>query len=92
LYHAFWGERGRVLVGAVSMVNVDRTDNRSQNPVGRFPNIAEGEPPVHLLTLDCEEFTANRPPSHDALSSTGEKVFFARSPRNCAPARVHFRA
>ena len=55
-----------MLVGEVSMVNVDLTDNRFQNPVGRFPNIAEDEPPVHLLTLDCEEFTANRPPSHDA--------------------------
>jgi D-lyxose ketol-isomerase len=52
LYHAFWGEGHRVLVGEVSMVNDDRTDNRFHEPIGRFPQITEDEPPLHLLTVD----------------------------------------
>jgi hypothetical protein len=56
LYHAFWGEGGRVLVGEVSMVNDDRTDNRFHAPVGRFPQIVEDDPPLHLLTVDYEKF------------------------------------
>lgn len=55
LYHAFWGE-GRVLVGEVSMVNDDRTDNRFYEPVGRFPKIFEDEPPLHLLTVDYQTY------------------------------------
>lgn len=50
-YHKFWGEqgRGRVLVGEVSMVNDDRTDNRFHDSAGRFPDIEEDEKPLHLL-------------------------------------------
>ena len=45
LYHQFYGEsgRGRVLVGEVSSVNDDATDNRFKEPVGRFPRIEEDE-------------------------------------------------
>lgn len=51
LYHQFWGEEGegRVLVGEVSRVNDDRTDNHFLRPAGRFPKIEEDEPPLYLL-------------------------------------------
>jgi D-lyxose ketol-isomerase len=52
LYHEFWGTESRVLVGEVSLVNDDRTDNRFYEPVGRFPEIEEDEPPLHLLVPD----------------------------------------
>ncbi len=52
LYHKFWGAEGRVLVGEVSTVNDDHTDNRFLDPVGRFPEIEEDEPPLHLLMGD----------------------------------------
>ena len=55
LYHSFWGEDGKVLVGEVSAVNDDGTDNRFLEPVGRFPAIVEDEPPRHLL---CTEYAA----------------------------------
>jgi D-lyxose ketol-isomerase len=52
LYHKFWGVESRVLVGEVSMVNDDRTDNRFHEPMGRFPEIEEDEPPLYLLCND----------------------------------------
>lgn len=52
LYHKFWGAEGRVLVGEVSLVNDDNTDNRFLDPVGRFPTIEEDEAPLHLLVKD----------------------------------------
>jgi len=56
LYHAFWGVESRVMVGEVSMVNDDRTDNRFYEPVGRFPQIEEDEPPLHLLVTDYARY------------------------------------
>ena len=55
LYHSFWGqpECGTVLVGEVSKVNDDRTDNRFLEKVGRFPEIDEDEPAKYLL---CNEY------------------------------------
>lgn len=51
LYHKFWGEagKGKVLIGEVSTVNDDTVDNRFHQPVGRFPEIEEDEPPLYLL-------------------------------------------
>ena len=51
LAHQFYGEKGgqRVLVGEVSDVNDDDTDNYFLSPTGRFPDIDEDEPPLHLL-------------------------------------------
>lgn len=58
LYHKFWGDPGcgTVLIGEVSKVNDDAKDNRFHEPIGRFPEIEEDEPPLHLL---CNEY----PPS-----------------------------
>lgn len=55
LYHKFYGEKGkgRVLIGEVSRVNDDRTDNTFLEPVGRFPAIEEDEPPLYYL---CTEY------------------------------------
>ena len=55
-YHEFWGVSERVLVGEVSKVNDDNTDNRFHRPVGRFPDIDEDEPPLHLLVNDYERY------------------------------------
>ena len=52
VYHKFWGVQERVLVGEVSLVNDDKTDNRFYEPVGRFPTIEEDESPLHLLVND----------------------------------------
>ncbi len=60
-YHKFWGEGGQVLVGEVSLVNDDFTDNRFLEPVGRFPEIAEDEPPLHLLCIDYDKYYPGAP-------------------------------
>lgn len=49
MYHSFWAEGGRTLLGEVSKVNDDRVDNRFYEPTGRFPEIEEDEPPLYLL-------------------------------------------
>ena len=55
-YHQFWGQGGRVLVGEVSMVNDDHSDNRFNPPTGRFPTIEEDEEPLYLLCNDYERY------------------------------------
>jgi len=55
LYHTFWGAGSRVLVGEVSAVNDDNTDNRFRVPAGRFPEIEEDEAPLYLLVGDYAE-------------------------------------
>ncbi len=62
-YHKFWGAEGRVLVGEVSLVNDDNTDNRFYEPVGRFPEIEEDEPPLHLLVNDYDRYYHSGRPS-----------------------------
>lgn len=54
-YHEFWAEpgSGKVLLGEISSVNDDNTDNRFYEPLGRFPEIEEDEPPLFLL---CNEY------------------------------------
>lgn len=56
-YHAFWAQKGtgKVLIGEVSMVNDDNTDNRFFEEMGRFPKISEDEAPLYLL---CNEYPA----------------------------------
>ncbi len=53
-WHAFWGEGGDVLIGEVSTVNDDLTDNIFHQPIGRFSDIEEDTDPVHLLVSDYE--------------------------------------
>ena len=58
LYHKFYGEpgKGKVMVGEVSAVNDDHTDNRFYEKTGRFPAIQEDEAPAHLLVSDYGKF------------------------------------
>ena len=62
LYHSFWGEpgHGTVLVGEVSAVNDDKTDNCFLEPLLRFPEIEEDEPPFRLLVSDYERWVKLR--------------------------------
>jgi hypothetical protein len=56
LYHKFWGAQERVLVGEVSLVNDDVSDNQFYEVIGRFPFIEEDEAPLHLLTSDYPKY------------------------------------
>ena len=53
MYHKFWAEGGKTLLGEVSKVNDDRVDNRFHEKMGRFPEIEEDEPALYLL---CNEY------------------------------------
>lgn len=55
VYHTFYGRAGygTVMVGEVSDVNDDANDNCFLDKLGRFPEILENEPPLHLL---CTEY------------------------------------
>lgn len=55
MYHDFIIEdgSGAVLLGEVSMVNDDNTDNRFYEELGRFPTVEEDEEPYRLL---CNEY------------------------------------
>ena len=55
-WHAFWGEGGDVLIGEVSTVNDDVTDNVFREPIGRFAAIEEDVSPTHLLVSDYENW------------------------------------
>lgn len=54
-YHKFWADK-LTLVGEVSLVNDDNSDNRFHQPVGRFPAIEEDEAPLYLLVNDYSRF------------------------------------
>lgn len=56
VWHAFWAEVDDVLIGEVSTVNDDRTDNVFAEPISRFSKIEEDEAPLHLLVSDYEEY------------------------------------
>ncbi len=55
-WHAFWGEGGDVLIGEVSTVNDDETDNIFRDPIGRFAEIQEDVAPTHLLVSDYSKW------------------------------------
>ena len=55
-WHAFWGEGGDVLIGEVSTVNDDETDNIFRDPIGRFAKIEEDVAPTHLLVSDYRQW------------------------------------
>ena len=45
-----------MLIGEVSTVNDDLTDNVFAEPIGRFAKIDEDAAPLHLLVSDYEKF------------------------------------
>lgn len=53
-WHAFWGDGGDVLIGEVSTVNDDKTDNIFRESIGRFAQIEDDVAPMHLLVSDYE--------------------------------------
>lgn len=53
-WHAFWGEGGDVLIGEVSTVNDDLTDNVFEQPISRFGTVEEDEEPVWLMVSDYD--------------------------------------
>ncbi len=55
-WHEFWGEGGDVLIGEVSTVNDDLTDNVFHTPIGRFSKIEEDVDPIHLLVSDYDNW------------------------------------
>src|SRR5690606_13970687 len=52
VWHAFRAEGADVLIGEVSTVNDDETDNVFAEPVSRFTTVDEDEEPLHLLVSD----------------------------------------
>ncbi|MBF9235319.1 D-lyxose/D-mannose family sugar isomerase [Microvirga alba] len=56
VWHAFWAEGRDVLIGEVSTVNDDLTDNVFRDPIGRFSTIEEDEEPLHLLVSDYDRW------------------------------------
>lgn len=55
-WHSFWGEGSDVLIGEVSTVNDDMTDNIFADPIGRFADIEEDVAPTHLLVSDYDKW------------------------------------
>ncbi len=56
VWHAFWAERDDVLIGEVSTVNDDLSDNIFTEKIGRFSDIEEDEKPLHLLVSDYDKW------------------------------------
>jgi D-lyxose ketol-isomerase len=58
LYHRFWAEGERVLIGEVSSVNDDHSDNHFYKMIGtgRFSSIEEDESPLYLLSNEYEKY------------------------------------
>ncbi|MEX0956867.1 MAG: D-lyxose/D-mannose family sugar isomerase [Rhizobiaceae bacterium] len=56
VWHAFWGEKADVLIGEVSTVNDDLTDNVFEDPIARFSGTEEDEEPFRLLVSDYENW------------------------------------
>ena len=52
LFHAFHAIDGDALIGEVSATNDDAIDNFFYEPLGRYPEIIEDEPPLRLLCTD----------------------------------------
>lgn len=58
VWHAFWGEGADVLIGEVSTVNDDETDNIFRETIPRFSDIEEDTAPNHLLVSDYDRWLA----------------------------------
>ncbi len=55
-YHKFWAEESPVMIGEVSTVNDDNTDNRFYEPLNRFAELIEDEEPEVLLVNEYKNF------------------------------------
>lgn len=55
-WHAFWGDGGDVLIGEVSTVNDDLTDNVFREDIGRFSEVEEDTDPMYLLVSDYDKW------------------------------------
>ncbi|MEL6297918.1 MAG: D-lyxose/D-mannose family sugar isomerase [Pseudomonadota bacterium] len=55
-WHKFWGDGGDVLIGEVSTVNDDVSDNIFEEPIGRFATVEEDVVPTHLLVSDYDRW------------------------------------
>ncbi len=53
LYHTFYAIEGDCMIGEVSSLNDDETDNFFKDPLPRYPAIVEDEAPARLL---CNEY------------------------------------
>jgi D-lyxose ketol-isomerase len=56
VWHAFWAEQKDVLIGEVSTVNDDETDNVFEMDIKRFAGLSEDVAPVHLLVSDYKKW------------------------------------
>jgi len=54
IWHAFWAEGADCLIGEVSTVNDDHSDNVFADPIGRFATVEEDTPPKRLLVSDYD--------------------------------------
>ena len=63
VWHAFWAEEADVLIGEVSTVNDDETDNIFAEPVSRFAEVEEDEKPWRLLVSDYAAWLGQGPGS-----------------------------
>ena len=63
LYHQFHAIDGDGLIGEVSSVNDDASDNCFLDPLPRFPQIVEDEEPVRLLCTEYGKPGVSRPPA-----------------------------
>ena len=61
MYHEFWAEDAPCLVGEVSSVNDDTSDNRFIVPVGRFPKVEEDVYPKYLLGNEIKAWKLKNP-------------------------------
>lgn len=57
-YHKFWATEAPVLIGEVSSVNDDHTDNRFYEPIRRFADVIEDEPAEAVLVNEYSKFVS----------------------------------
>jgi hypothetical protein len=63
LYHSFHAANGNALIGEVSSMNDDVTDNRFYQALSRFPEIVEDEPPIRLLATEYPKLSDSADPA-----------------------------
>ncbi len=60
-WHAFWAEGSDCVIGEVSTVNDDKTDNVFEAPIKRFSTVTEDEPPLYALVSDYPDPASSNP-------------------------------